>query len=138
MTPQEAGQGLYVIFNGTCGLCNRFVVFALRRESRASLWFASNHSAGAQQLLARVDLVGADAETIVVIYGDRAIVRSSAMLLVMSHLRWPWKAAAVLRIVPRFLRDWVYSIVSRNRVRIFGAVKECSLLPLELRSRIIE
>lgn len=138
MSPQEAGPGLYVIFNGTCGLCNRFVVFALRRERRESLRFVSNHSALAQQLLTSVGLVGADAETIVVIDGGRALVRSSAMLLVMSQLRWPWKAAVVLRIVPRCLRDCGYSLVSRNRLRIFGAVKECSLLSAELRSRIIE
>ena len=60
------------------------------------------------------------------------------MLFVASKLTWPWRWMAAFRIVPRFLRDAAYRVVSRNRLKIFGKVEECALLPAELRSRIIE
>ncbi len=138
MTPTQQAQGPYVIFDGTCGLCNRFVVFALRRDRSQTLRFVSNHSSVAQQLLASVNLVGADAETVVVVESNRALVRSSAMIFVASHLGWPWSMVAAFRLVPRFLRDWGYSLVSRNRIAFFGRVEECALVPAELRQRIIE
>ncbi len=136
MTSQE--QAPYVIFDGTCGFCNRFVVFALRRDRSGSLCFVSNHSAKARELLSEAGLTGIDAETVVVFCEGRAMLRSSAMLFVASKLTWPWRWMAAFRIVPRFLRDAVYGIVSRNRLKIFGKVEECALLPPELRSRIIE
>ena len=138
MTPTEQAQGPYVIFDGTCGLCNRFVVFALRRDRSQALRFVSNHSSVAQQLLASVNLVGADAQTVVVVEGSEALVRSSAMIFVASRLGWPWSMLSVFRFVPRFLRDWGYSLVARNRIAIFGRVGECALVPAELRQRIIE
>jgi len=138
VTPPEQAQGPYVIFDGTCGLCNRFVVFALRRDRSQALRFVSNHSSLAQQLLASVNLVGADAETVVVVEGDAALVRSSAMIFVASRLGWPWSMLAIFRLVPRFLRDWGYSLVARNRIAIFGRVGECARVPAELRQRIIE
>lgn len=138
MTQTEQAQGPYVIFDGTCGLCNRFVVFALRRDRSQTLRFASNHSSVAQQLLASVNLVGADAHTVVVVEGGAALVRSSAIIFVASRLGWPWSMLAVFRFVPRFLRDWGYSLVARNRIAIFGRVGECALVPAELRRRIIE
>ena len=138
MTLTEQAQGPYVIFDGTCGLCNRFVVFALRRDRSQTLRFVSNHSSVAQQLLASVNLVGADAQTVVVVEGSEALVRSSAMIFVASRLGWPWSILAVFRFVPRFLRDWGYSLVARNRIAIFGRVGECALVPAELRQRIIE
>ncbi len=138
MTPTEQAQGPYVIFDGTCGLCNRFVVFALRRDRSQALRFVSNHSSVAQQLLASVNLAGADAQTVVVVKGGEALVRSSAMIFVASRLGWPWSILAVFRFVPRFLRDWGYSLVARNRIAIFGRVGECALVPAELRQRIIE
>lgn len=131
-------QAPYVVFDGTCGLCNRFVVFALRRDRSRTLRFVSNHSAKAQELLSSAGLTGLEAETVVVFDSGRIMLRSSAMLFVASKLCWPWRAAVVFRAVPRFLRDAVYKLVSRNRIRLFGRVGECELLPPELRERIIE
>jgi predicted DCC family thiol-disulfide oxidoreductase YuxK len=48
-----------------------------------------------------------------------------------------WRIAAVARIVPRNLRDWLYDIVARNRYRWFGRTDQCRLLTHEQRSKLV-
>ena len=58
----------------------------------------------------------------------RVSVRSNAALRVASeHLRFPWRLAGIFRVVPTVLRDAVYGVVSRNRIRWFGKADACSL-----------
>jgi predicted DCC family thiol-disulfide oxidoreductase YuxK len=49
---------------------------------------------------------------------------------------WGW--VRVLRLVPKPLRDAVYSLVARNRYRIFGKYEECFVPDVELRARVME
>jgi predicted DCC family thiol-disulfide oxidoreductase YuxK len=43
-----------------------------------------------------------------------------------------------LRVVPKPLRDAVYSLVARNRYRIFGKYEECFVPGAELKARVME
>ena len=49
----------------------------------------------------------------------------------------PWQAAALLRLVPRVVRDWAYDLFARNRYRMFGRRDACRLPSAEERARFI-
>jgi predicted DCC family thiol-disulfide oxidoreductase YuxK len=49
---------------------------------------------------------------------------------------WGW--VRVLFAVPKPLRDSVYSLVARNRYRIFGKYEECFVPDADMRARVIE
>jgi predicted DCC family thiol-disulfide oxidoreductase YuxK len=53
----------------------------------------------------------------VAVVGDRAFLRSAAVVQVAKRLRWPWKAHAILWLVPKPLRDAGYRWVARRRRR---------------------
>jgi predicted DCC family thiol-disulfide oxidoreductase YuxK len=53
--------------------------------------------------------------------------RSDAALRIVMRLGGAWKLAAVLLLVPRFLRDGVYTWVARNRYQWFGEHESCRL-----------
>jgi predicted DCC family thiol-disulfide oxidoreductase YuxK len=56
---------------------------------------------------------------------------------VLSHLPgWQW--VRVLRVVPKPLRDAAYSLVARNRYRIFGKYEACFVPNAELKTRVME
>jgi predicted DCC family thiol-disulfide oxidoreductase YuxK len=64
-------------------------------------------------------------------------MKSDAALTVLSHLPgWSWVRA--LFAVPKLLRDPVYSLVARNRYRIFGKYDACFVPDADLRARVIE
>jgi predicted DCC family thiol-disulfide oxidoreductase YuxK len=56
---------------------------------------------------------------------------------VLSQLPdWGWVRA--LFAVPKPLRDPVYSLIARNRYRIFGKYEACFVPDADLRARVIE
>lgn len=54
-------------------------------------------------------------DTIWLMQDGRLHSRSGAVLRVLFLLGWPWRAAALLLLVPRPLRDWAYNAVARRR-----------------------
>jgi len=127
-----------VLFDGSCALCNRFVVFALKNDPTRELKFMTNQAPQASAMLASRGLSGIDAESVIVIDGQRALTHSDAALYVLGRLRWPFSMMGLLRLVPRCVRDRSYRWVSRRRLAIFGRVDECQLIPQNLRDRIID
>ncbi len=62
---------------------------------------------------------------------------SDAVLRIYEGLGWPWRVAALARLVPRPLRDPVYRLVARNRYRLFGRRETCWLPSAEEADRIL-
>jgi predicted DCC family thiol-disulfide oxidoreductase YuxK len=66
-----------------------------------------------------------------------AWLKSDAALTVLSMLPgWGW--VRMLFAVPKPLRDVLYSLVARNRYRIFGKYEECFVPDASMRARVIE
>ena len=65
------------------------------------------------------------------------IFKSDAALTVLSDLPG-WRWVRVLRAIPKPLRDAAYSLVARNRYRIFGKYGECFVPDAEMRARVME
>ena len=122
-----------LLYDGVCGLCNRLVRFVLKRDRRARFRFASLQSTYAARILKPHGLDPQDLNTLYVVEeeGERLIVRSDAVIFMLYEMGGLWRAASVaLRIFPKPLRDWGYSVIARHRYRIFGQYETC-LLPEE-------
>jgi predicted DCC family thiol-disulfide oxidoreductase YuxK len=87
-------------------------------------------------LLARHGFDGTDVDgpsSIVVVEGvgtaaERVLVRSDAVLRMLGELPQPWRVvSAVLRVIPRALRDLGYRVVARWRYRIWGRLESCPI-----------
>ena len=121
-----------VLFDGVCNFCNGFVRFAirwLRPESRDALRFAAGQSETGRRLVADARLDSNITERTVVLLpgkGGRPLLRSSAILTVAAHLRFPWwLLARVGWAVPERLRDGVYDWVAAHRYAVFGKRDSC-------------
>ena len=126
-----------VLFDGVCNLCNGSVQFLLRRDRRRRFRFAALQSAAGQALLEEYGLPTQILPTIVVLEGGQARVRSDAALHLARRLPWPWPALAVFRILPRPLRDALYSFVARHRYRWFGRTESCMLPTPDVADRFL-
>ena len=128
-----------VIFDTNCVLCSSFVQFVLRHERRPDIIFVNAWSAAGADYAARHGLSVKDLnETFLVISGDKGFVKSQATFKIIEHLRWPWKLLHVLRIVPRSVRDAVYSLISRNRYKWFGYKEACFVVASHQNHRFID
>jgi predicted DCC family thiol-disulfide oxidoreductase YuxK len=140
-----------LLYDGVCGFCNRLVQFTLRRDRRAIFRFAALQSALAARILARHGINPSKLDTFYVVVNpnltednphqpaESLLSHSSAVLLVLHQLGGRYRAASFfVRLVPRFLRDWVYNLVARHRYRIFGRSETCALPKAEDRSRFLD
>jgi len=126
-----------VLFDGVCNLCTASVRFMIRRDPAGRLRFATLQSATGQGLLERHHLPTDALETFVVVAGDRSYTRSDAALEVARRLRTPWPLVVVLKVIPRAIRDFVYSWVARHRYRWFGRTDQCMVPTGKLLERFL-
>ena len=132
-----------VLYDGVCGLCNRLNQFLLKRDSHNRFRFASLQSALAASLLKRHGADWQDLDTVYVVLdygqpGERLLARSDAIIYALTQLDGIWKLAAVGRVLPRIVRDGIYSIVARNRYRVFGKHDSCMLPDPKHRDKFLE
>ena len=131
-TQQLRGQTV-LLFDGTCGLCNRAVRFFLRRDPAGRLLYVPLESALGRELLARHGTTPEQLNSIGLVEAaltpeERFFTYSTAVARAMRQLRapWPWVGRLIL-VFPAFLRNSVYRLIARVRYRIFGRTLSCPL-----------
>src|SRR5713101_7110942 len=98
-----------LLYDGVCGLCNRFVQFILRRDRKAIFRFASLQSAIAARILTRHGANPTDLHTVSFVIDQELpdeylLSRSDAVLFVLKQLGGGWRpAASILQLLPKVL-----------------------------------
>ncbi|NIL14816.1 thiol-disulfide oxidoreductase DCC family protein [Pseudomonas sp. AN3A02] len=117
-----------VLFHGVCKLCNGWARFLIRHDRDRRVRLAAVQSPEGQALLAWAGLPLDQFDTIAVIRDRHYWTRSEAVFEIIAQLPARWRPLLLLRAIPRFLRDWAYDRIARNRYRLFGKYDTC-LLP---------
>ena len=124
------------MFDGICVLCNGWVRFLLKRD-RGRYRFAAMQSESGRALLSAPGLVADDPSSFLLVEDGRAWTDTDAIRRVLSGLGGPWKIAALIVLVPRFLRDPLYRMIARNRYRWFGTTS-CAVPTQAQRNRFLQ
>ncbi|MBM7691185.1 putative DCC family thiol-disulfide oxidoreductase YuxK [Peribacillus deserti] len=125
-----------ILFDGVCNLCNSAVQFIVKRDKQGHFSFASLQSDIGRQLIEKFH-VAEEIDSIILLENNRAYIYSDAALRIASSLEGGFRAAKVLLIIPRPVRDFFYKIIARNRYKWFGRRNECMLPTKELKSRFL-
>jgi predicted DCC family thiol-disulfide oxidoreductase YuxK len=124
-----------VLFDGVCNLCNGAVQFIVKRDPHGLFHFASLQSDAARRLAGPQ----ATALDTFLLWEDGVIyARSTAALRVARRLRGIVRLASILLLVPRPIRDAVYSYIARRRYKWFGKRDVCMVPTPEQRSRFLD
>ena len=134
--PQLEGR-LLVVYDGECGFCNHSIRWLLRRDGKDRLRFAPSTDPAVAELLAGhgAQPFGKDPgrETVMVFRNigtplEELLVRSNAILACLRVLPQPWRMlGAMLRLIPRPLREAGYRFIARERYRIWGRYETCPI-----------
>jgi predicted DCC family thiol-disulfide oxidoreductase YuxK len=126
-----------VLFDGVCNLCSALVQFVIRHDRVAKFRFAAIQSEIGKEIFQSHGLDAADLQTFVFIADGRMFVRSDAAIEVASRFGGAWRFFTVFRLVPRVARDWIYSVIARNRYRWFGRKEVCMVPTVEIKERFL-
>ena len=116
---------MLIAYDGVCVLCNGFVRFLLRHDRQGRLRFASSATAAGAAIFARAGQDADNPASVVLVDGELRYFESEAIIRAVEALGGGWRAASILRIAPRSLRDAAYRLVARNRYRWFGRLGTC-------------
>lgn len=126
-----------IFFDGQCGLCNRFINFILRFDSKKQLYFSPLQGDTAKKLLNSG--LSRDLRSIVFWDTRRAHLRSDAVLNTLKKIGGVWGLlAGLLGIIPRSVRDASYDFIAFRRYRWFGKQPTCRIPTPEEQIRFLE
>jgi predicted DCC family thiol-disulfide oxidoreductase YuxK len=127
-----------VVFDGVCVLCSGFARFILKRDRAFAFRLTTAQSPLGQALYRHYGLDTSEFETNLVIADGRAYAKLDSVAAVGERLGGPWRALALLRLLPRWFADWLYDRVALNRYGLFGRTESCMIPPPAWRERFIE
>ena len=124
-----------VLYDGSCGFCNRSVQFILKNEEVNTLYFASLQSETATKLFDSLSISEPDLNTFYFYSNGILHERSSAAIHVSKFLKKPYRFISFFSWIPTLLRDGIYRIISKNRHRL--AKEYCYIPKKEQKDRFL-
>lgn len=137
-TGREPGQKKIVLFDGVCNLCSSSVQFILKRDKKNQFLFGSLQGKYGQDALQKFGLPQDEFNSFMLLEGGELYTKSSGALRMLKYLGGGWQLLYVFIIIPKFIRDAVYSVIAKNRYRWFGKKEECWLPTPEIKKKFLE
>lgn len=121
-----------ILFDGVCNLCSSSVQFIIKHDKKKIFRFASLQSKFAEMILQNIPQQEKNIDSIILLQDGKFYYQSTAVLLIVKQLSNFWSLFYCLIIIPRFIRDGVYSFIANHRYKWFGKRNECWLPTIEL------
>ncbi|WP_316805561.1 thiol-disulfide oxidoreductase DCC family protein [Pedobacter nototheniae] len=128
-------QNPVIFFDGVCNLCNASVQFAIKHDKKNQFKFTALQGDYAKATLPAFNIDLTKINSIILVEDDKLYTKSSAALRVAKRLNGLWPLLYGFIIVPKFLRDWFYDIIARNRYKWWGRQESCWVPTLALKSK---
>jgi len=128
-----------IFFDGYCSLCNGVVDFVIRtKKDEVDFYFSSLQSDFAKEFLNKYDKDANALETFYFYENGVVHEKSTAALKVANHLKGPINWTSFLLVIPAFIRNPFYSLIAKNRYRLFGKKDTCRMPTVEERAMFLE
>ena len=127
-----------VIFDGKCSFCNRWVDLLLRFDRKDVFRFAARQSETGAAFAAQSGLPPEGVGSIIVVQNGQVLLRSDAVLRLLTLLGLPFSLMGIFRLIPTALRDAAYDLIARNRHRWSGKALQCRIPSPAERHRFLQ
>ena len=128
---------IIILFDGHCNLCNSWVQFVLKRDSSKKIKFASLQSNAGKRILGKYQIAENYNESLVLIVEENYFFKSTAAIKIFSYLDGWEKYLRYLIFIPLPIRDFIYSLIAKNRYKIFGRLELCMTPSPEISERFL-
>ena len=126
-----------ILFDGYCNLCNSQVNSILRLDSKKFFYFSNLDSSFSKKVIKENKVESLEGNTIILYHNNKIIIKSDAAIKIAYLLGGFFKIFIIFKILPNFIRDGIYDVISRNRYRWFGKSDSCYIPKKEILDRFI-
>jgi predicted DCC family thiol-disulfide oxidoreductase YuxK len=130
-------ENLIILFDGDCNLCNSTVQFVIDRDKKDLFRFCALQSDTGKLILKKNKLPDNYTDSFLLYYNNKLYTKSSAALYMVKKMQMPWKMLFVFIIIPKLVRDAVYSFIAKNRYKWFGKSEYCRVMTPELKHKFL-
>ena len=132
----EKEYDLIVFYDGDCGLCNTSVQFVLNHEKSNSVYFSAIQSEFTKVFFKSRGLAQPDFSTFYFYKEGQIFVKSTAALKLTKYLRFPYSFLQLFLVLPSFIRNLVYTFISKRRLTFRNGF--CVIPSLENQKRFLK
>jgi len=126
-----------LLFDGECGFCNKSILFFLAHEKNKTMHFAPLKSNVGKELRSYFE-IDEKIDSLILIKDYSAYIKSCAALRLAPNMKGLWPMMIIFVGIPPFLRNIVYDLIAKKRMKIFGRIENCALLPKEDKERFLD
>lgn len=127
-----------IFFDGVCNLCNASVQFAIKHDKNEVFKFTALQGNYAKTILPKFNINLERINTIILVENNQLYTKSSAALRIAKKLNGLWPMLYAFMIIPKFIRDWFYDIIAKNRYKWWGRQESCWVPTPELKQRFYD
>ena len=117
--------------------CNGVVNFIIKRDPGSTFTFSPMQSEVAQSLITKHHASKEILNTLMLIKNGRCYLRTDAILEIAKDLSGFWYLFNIFKIIPRPIRDFLYTLFAKNRYNLFGKRNSCMVPSENVRKRFI-
>lgn len=133
----ERGARGLILYDGVCVLCSGWMRFVASRDADRRFLFTPIQSDYGRALAIKHGIDPDNPQSNAVLIDGAVNLRSDSAIAALSRLPgYGWVRA--FRIVPKPIRDRLYSMIARNRYRWFGRHDACDIGGAKFADRVVE
>ena len=126
-----------ILFDGVCNFCNFWVNFIIDRDKKDLFRFAALQSEKGQGLLERFQMDSNSLDTFILIEDKKVYTKSTAALKISRKLKGIWRSFYFLIFIPKPIRDFIYTLIAKNRYKFFGKRSTCRIPTAEEKEKFL-
>ena len=118
-----------ILFDGVCNLCNSSVQYVIKHDKKDVFRFVAIQSELGQKIIEHIGISQKNIDSVIFYKpGKVYYYKSTAALEIAKCLGGVFTYAAIFRIIPSVIRDFLYDYIAKNRYKWYGKKENC-LLP---------
>ena len=126
-----------ILFDGICNFCNRTVNIILKYDQDMHFQFAASQSQAGINILQQFKLDQKASASVILIDQEKIYTKTDAVIQIATHLKgWP-RLFRSIKFIPKFLRDFAYDLIAKNRYALFGKRETCRIPEKSNRHRFL-
>ncbi|MCX6170699.1 MAG: DCC1-like thiol-disulfide oxidoreductase family protein [Ignavibacteriales bacterium] len=134
----EQDKNPIIIYDGVCNLCNFWIKFISKRDSKELFRYSQFQSEYSRRLIQQYKIDTDLPSSVILIVSDKIFLRSSAVIEIFQLLKFPYSILGIFKYIPRKIRDLFYDLISNHRYKWFGRSTHCVIPNEGIKSHLIE
>ena len=110
-----------IVFDGECLICNRFYKWVLRNDKKNVFMFTNIQS----KFYSENSNIDKSKDSIIVITKNKILYDCDAIVYILKITKTQLVIRFIISIFPRFISNFFYQIIAKNRYDFFGKKDTC-------------